>query len=149
MARDPAFSLVTSLDEADLAWQPHADSTRPSTTAGPGHHASPLLYGMFKAAGIVVDEDQMTRYRQVGSPWMDLAARTLPSVNVATGSLGQGACWSWHRGPVPRRCGLPRPGARVPLRAQPIGRLTMLGNPDPAGSPRFTPATHRATKADH
>jgi hypothetical protein len=152
MASEPATSLVTSLsDDVDLAWQPRADSIRTSTAAASGHHASPLLYGMLKAAGIVADEDLMTDYRRVESPWMDHAARTLPSVDVATGSLGHGAGWSWRGGrrPVPRSCGLPRPGARVGLRAEPIGRLIMLRNPDPAGSPRFTPAAHRATKADH
>lgn len=53
-------------------------------------HASPLLYSMFKAAGVVSDEELMTTYRQPGSPWQGHPTPTLPWVDVATGSLGQG-----------------------------------------------------------
>ena len=53
-------------------------------------HASPLLYAMFKAAGVVSDDELMTRYRRVGSPWMGHPTPALPWVDVATGSLGQG-----------------------------------------------------------
>src|SRR6266536_192699 len=53
-------------------------------------HASPLLYAMFKAAGVVTDDELMTRYRRVGSPWMGHPTPALPWVDVATGSLGQG-----------------------------------------------------------
>ena len=45
-------------------------------------HASPLLYSMFKAVGVISDEDLMTKYRRFGSvleghptpaglPWTD------------------------------------------------------------------------------
>jgi transketolase len=53
-------------------------------------HASPLLYAMFKAAGVVSDETLMTSYRRTGSPWMGHPTPALPWVDVATGSLGQG-----------------------------------------------------------
>jgi transketolase len=53
-------------------------------------HASPLLYAMYKAAGVVPDDELMTAYRRVGSPWMGHPTPALPWVDVATGSLGQG-----------------------------------------------------------
>jgi transketolase len=53
-------------------------------------HASPLLYSMYKAAGVVSDEDLMTRYRRAGSPLQGHPTPALPWVDVATGSLGQG-----------------------------------------------------------
>jgi transketolase len=53
-------------------------------------HASPLLYSMFKAAGVVSDEELMTRYRRFGSRLEGHPTPVLPWVDVATGSLGQG-----------------------------------------------------------
>jgi transketolase len=53
-------------------------------------HASPLLYAMFKAAGVVPDEELIAQYRRIGSPWMGHPTPALPWVDVATGSLGQG-----------------------------------------------------------
>jgi transketolase len=53
-------------------------------------HASPLLYAMFKSAGVVSDETLMACYRRTGSPWMGHPTPALPWVDVATGSLGQG-----------------------------------------------------------
>jgi len=53
-------------------------------------HASPLLYAMHKAAGLVSDDELMTCYRKVGSPWLGHPTPALPFVDVATGSLGQG-----------------------------------------------------------
>jgi transketolase len=53
-------------------------------------HASPLLYSMFKAAGVVSDEDLMTGYRRFGSKLEGHPTPVLPWVDVATGSLGQG-----------------------------------------------------------
>ena len=52
-------------------------------------HASPLLYAMFKAAGVVSDADLLT-LRTLGSPLEGHPAPVLPWVDVATGSLGQG-----------------------------------------------------------
>jgi transketolase len=53
-------------------------------------HASPLLYSVFKAAGVVSDEELMTRYRRFGSRLEGHPTPALPWVDVATGSLGQG-----------------------------------------------------------
>ena len=63
-------------------------------------HASPLLYAMYKAAGVITDEELMT-LRKFGSrleghpkPLQSVenhgAPHGLPWVDVATGSLGQG-----------------------------------------------------------
>jgi transketolase len=53
-------------------------------------HASPLLYSMFKAAGVVSDEDLVNTYRRFGSVLEGHPTPVLPWVDVATGSLGQG-----------------------------------------------------------
>src|SRR5215469_1777444 len=53
-------------------------------------HASPLLYSMFKAAGVIRDEELMSGYRQFGSRLEGHPTPVLPWVDVATGSLGQG-----------------------------------------------------------
>jgi transketolase len=52
-------------------------------------HASPLVYALFKAAGVITDEELMT-YREFGSPLQGHPTPVLPWVDVATGSLGQG-----------------------------------------------------------
>jgi transketolase len=53
-------------------------------------HASPLLYAMFKAVGVISDEELMTEYRRAGSSLQGHPTPELPWVDVATGSLGQG-----------------------------------------------------------
>jgi transketolase len=53
-------------------------------------HASPLLYSMFKAAGVVSDDELVDRYRRFGSVLEGHPTPVLPWVDVATGSLGQG-----------------------------------------------------------
>jgi transketolase len=53
-------------------------------------HASPLLYSVFKAVGVVSDEELMTTYRRFGSRLEGHPTPELPWVDVATGSLGQG-----------------------------------------------------------
>jgi transketolase len=53
-------------------------------------HASPLLYSMFKAAGVISDDELMTTYRRFGSVLEGHPTPVLPWVDVATGSLGQG-----------------------------------------------------------
>src|ERR1700752_1842495 len=77
-------------------------------------HASPLLYSMFKAAGVLSDDELMTGYRRIGSGPEGNPAPLLPWVDVATGSLGQGLS-RWGRGgtgrPVSRRASLPGVGA--------------------------------------
>ena len=52
-------------------------------------HASPLVYGLFRAAGAITEEEFMT-YRQFGSRLEGHPTPVLPWVDVATGSLGQG-----------------------------------------------------------
>jgi transketolase len=53
-------------------------------------HASPLLYSMFKAAGVVSDDELVNGYRRFGSRLQGHPTPVLPWVDVATGSLGQG-----------------------------------------------------------
>jgi len=53
-------------------------------------HASPLLYSLFKATGVVTDEELMTGYRRFGQRLEGHPTPLLPWVDVATGSLGQG-----------------------------------------------------------
>lgn len=53
-------------------------------------HASPLLYAMFKAAGVVSDDELVHTYRQAGSRLQGHPTPVLPWVDAATGSLGQG-----------------------------------------------------------
>jgi transketolase len=52
-------------------------------------HASPLVYSMFLAAGVITDEEFLT-FRQFGSRLEGHPTPVLPWVDVATGSLGQG-----------------------------------------------------------
>jgi transketolase len=52
-------------------------------------HASPLLYSVFKAAGAITDEELLT-FRKFGSRLEGHPTPTIPWVDVATGSLGQG-----------------------------------------------------------
>jgi transketolase len=53
-------------------------------------HASPLLYSVFKAVGVVSDDELMTGYRRFGARLEGHPTPVLPWVDVATGSLGQG-----------------------------------------------------------
>jgi transketolase len=52
-------------------------------------HASPLLYGLYKAAGAITDQELMT-YRTFGSRLQGHPTPIIPWVDIATGSLGQG-----------------------------------------------------------
>jgi transketolase len=52
-------------------------------------HASPLLYGMYKLAGAIEDEELLT-FREFGSRLQGHPTPEIPWVDVATGSLGQG-----------------------------------------------------------
>jgi transketolase len=52
-------------------------------------HASPLVYSMFLAAGVITDEELLT-FRRFGSKFEGHPTPVLPWVDVATGSLGQG-----------------------------------------------------------
>src|ERR1700749_4911264 len=53
-------------------------------------HASPLLYSMFKAVGVVSEQELMTGYRRFGQRLEGHPTPVLPWVDVASGSLGQG-----------------------------------------------------------
>jgi transketolase len=53
-------------------------------------HASPLLYSVYKAVGVVSDDELMSGYRRLGSRLEGHPTPVLPWVDVATGSLGQG-----------------------------------------------------------
>ncbi len=52
-------------------------------------HASPLVYALFRAAGVIDDAELLT-FRKLGSPLQGHPTPILPWVDVATGSLGQG-----------------------------------------------------------
>lgn len=52
-------------------------------------HASPLLYAMYKAAGVIDDEELLT-FRRLDSRLEGHPTPRLPWVDVGTGSLGQG-----------------------------------------------------------
>ncbi|MEA5616681.1 transketolase [Cronbergia sp. UHCC 0137] len=52
-------------------------------------HAAPLLYSMYKAAGVITDQ-QLLSLRQFGSSLEGHPTPVSPWVDVATGSLGQG-----------------------------------------------------------
>lgn len=52
-------------------------------------HASPLLYALLRALGLV-DEDELLTYRQQGSRLEGHPTPRVPLVDAATGSLGQG-----------------------------------------------------------
>lgn len=52
-------------------------------------HAAALLYAMFKAAGAISDDELMT-FGTLGSRLEGHPVRSLPWIDVATGSLGQG-----------------------------------------------------------
>jgi transketolase len=52
-------------------------------------HASTLLYAMYRAAG-VISEDELLTYRQFSSIFEGHPTPRIPWVDVATGSLGQG-----------------------------------------------------------
>jgi len=53
-------------------------------------HASPLLYSVFKAVGVVSEDELLTGYRRFGQRLEGHPTPILPWVDVATGSLGQG-----------------------------------------------------------
>ncbi len=53
-------------------------------------HASPLLYSVFRAVGVVPEEELLNGYRRFGQRLEGHPTPVLPWVDVATGSLGQG-----------------------------------------------------------
>src|SRR5665213_1590505 len=53
-------------------------------------HASPLLYSMFRAVGVIDEAELVKTYRRFGARLQGHPTPILPWVDVATGSLGQG-----------------------------------------------------------
>ena len=53
-------------------------------------HASPLLYSMYRAVGVIDEDELVNTYRRFGSRLEGHPMPILPWVDVATGSLGQG-----------------------------------------------------------
>ena len=53
-------------------------------------HASPLLYSMYRAVGVVDADELINTYRRLGARLAGHPTPVLPWVDVATGSLGQG-----------------------------------------------------------
>ena len=53
-------------------------------------HASPLLYSMFRAVGVIDETELIKTYRRFGARLQGHPTPLLPWVDVATGSLGQG-----------------------------------------------------------
>src|ERR1700744_5490948 len=53
-------------------------------------HASPLIYSIFKAVGVVSEDELLNGYRRFGQRLEGHPTPVLPWVDVATGSLGQG-----------------------------------------------------------
>src|SRR6202041_3064669 len=70
-------------------WDHPADDRNDHLIFSKGH-PSPLLYSIYKAAGVVFDEELMTGYRRFGSRLEGHPTPVLPWVDVATGSLGHG-----------------------------------------------------------
>ncbi len=69
-------------DQPDLATNDHLIFSK--------GHASPLLYSMFRAVGVIDETELITTYRRFGSRLEGHPTPILPWVDVATGSLGQG-----------------------------------------------------------
>src|SRR6201990_2216583 len=70
-------------------WDNPADPANDHLIFSKGH-ASPLLYSVYKAVGVITDEELMTGYRRFGQRLQGHPTPVLPWVDVATGSLGQG-----------------------------------------------------------
>src|SRR3981081_4116619 len=91
-------------------------------------HASPLVYAVFKAVGVITDAEMLT-FRQFGSPLQGHPTPVLPWVDAATGSPGPGhPVWGGDsaRRQIPRQAALPRLDALRRLRDR---RGVDLGRP--------------------
>lgn len=53
-------------------------------------HASPLIYSLYRAVGVVDEEELLTTYRRFGARLQGHPTPVLPWVDLATGSLGLG-----------------------------------------------------------
>ena len=85
-----AADLITVLAARHLRYDfDHPDLANNDHLIFSKGHASPLLYGLYKAVGAITDEELMT-YRTFGSRLEGHPTPIIPWVDVATGSLGQG-----------------------------------------------------------
>ncbi|WP_434599109.1 transketolase [Streptomyces sp. A5-4] len=85
-AADLAAMLLTRHLRYDFDRPDHPGNDRLVLSKG---HASPLLYAMYRAAGVIDDEELLT-FRRRGSRLEGHPTPRIPWVDVATGSLGQG-----------------------------------------------------------
>lgn len=53
-------------------------------------HASPLIYSLYRAVGVVSEEELLTTYRRFGARLQGHPTPILPWIDLATGSLGLG-----------------------------------------------------------
>jgi transketolase len=53
-------------------------------------HASPLLYSLYRAVGVVSEDELLTTYRRLGARLQGHPTPQLPWIDLATGSLGLG-----------------------------------------------------------
>jgi transketolase len=85
-----AADLMAVLLSDYLRWAPgHPDNPNNDHLIFSKGHASPLLYAMLKAVGVVSDAELLS-YRRFGSRLQGHPVPSLPGIDVATGSLGQG-----------------------------------------------------------
>jgi transketolase len=86
-----AADLLATLMSRHLRydWQ-HPDAPGNDHLVFSKGHASPLLYSVYKAAGVVSDQELMEGYRRFDQRLEGHPTPVLPWVDVATGSLGQG-----------------------------------------------------------
>lgn len=85
-AADLAGVLLANHLHYDFDRPEHSGNDRLIFSKG---HASPLLYALYRAAGVVDDEELLT-FRRLDSRLEGHPTPRLPWVDVATGSLGQG-----------------------------------------------------------
>lgn len=85
-AADLMAVLMTSYLRYDFDQPDHPNNDHLIFSKG---HASALLYAMYRAAGVVSDEELLS-YRTFGSRLQGHPTPVIPWVDVATGSLGQG-----------------------------------------------------------
>src|SRR5918912_3263476 len=95
-------------------------------------HASTLLYAMYRAAG-VISEDEMLTYRRFTSTFEGHPTPRIPWVDVATGSLGQG---------LPYGVGLALAGKR--LDQTPMRTWVLLGDSEIAEGSQWEAFEHAA-----
>jgi transketolase len=85
-----AADLMAVLLEGHLRWDlRHPNRANADHLIFSKGHASPLLYAMLKAVGVISDAELLT-FRRLGSRLQGHPAPTFPQIDVATGSLGQG-----------------------------------------------------------